>query len=77
MDCRFHLEFPQQMVLCDAIVLAGASVEAIAHLQDGGEVGAEHAVTDPDGEDHRLDVEGSPGEVAVTCSTGHGGRGHL
>lgn len=54
------------MVLSDAVVLAGSSVEAVADAQDGGEQGAGELVTDFDGQLDRLRGEGRPCQQAVT-----------
>lgn len=53
------------MVFGDAVVLAGASVEAVADAQDGGEQGAGELVTDHDGQLDRLRGQGRPRQQAV------------
>lgn len=62
---KTHLESSLLVVFGDAVVLAGASVEAVADAQDGGEQGAGELVTDHDGQLDRLRGQGRPRQQAV------------
>lgn len=66
MSVFVYLKSPLQMVVHYAVVLAGATVEAVAHLQDVGELRAEQLVINSDGQVDRLDVEWCPGQYAIT-----------
>lgn len=63
-----HLEPSLPVVFCDAVVLAGSSVEAVADTQDGGEQGACELIAHSDGQLHRLRDEQRPCQEAVTWS---------
>lgn len=74
-NSNMHLELSLPMVFSNAVILAGSSVEAVAHVQDGGEQGAGELITDFDGQLDRLRGEKSPCQEAVNWSRKH--KGHV
>lgn len=66
---KLHLEPSLPVAFGDAVILAGAPVEAVADVQDGGEQGAADLIADFDGQLDRLCGEERPCEETVTCGT--------
>lgn len=45
-NIKVHLKPPLQVVFCDALILAGSSIQTVADLQDWGEQGAGELIAD-------------------------------
>lgn len=65
-----YLEGSLLVVVSDAVVQAGPSVEAVADVQDGGEQGAGELVADFNGQLDRLCGQRRPCQDAVTWRKG-------
>ena len=65
-DRLVYLEFALQVVVGDGVVLAGAPIEAVAHLEDRAEQGADERVADLHAQLHGLGALRQPSKVP-TC----------
>ena len=72
-DRLVYLELALQVVVCDGVVLAGASVEAVADLEDGGEQGADERIAHLHAQLHRLHTLRQPRQVPTCRDRGAGG----
>lgn len=72
--CISHLEPSLPVVFCNAVILTGSSVEAVADTQDGIEQGARELITHPDCQLDGLRAEERPRQQAITWNREHGGH---
>lgn len=64
---RRYLESSLPVVFSNAVILAGPSVQAVTHSNDGSEQRAGELVAHSDGQLDRLDGEDGPRQEALAC----------